>query len=74
MIELTDADRKWIAAVRTVERTVEWALAHQRDDHAEVIAKHFLAAGIERAAQALDDTNPQLRPSGCAIVIRALLK
>jgi len=70
MIELTDADRKWIAAVRTVE----WALAHQRDDHAEVIAKHFLAAGIERAAQALDDTNPQLRPSGCAIVIRALLK
>ena len=43
MPELTDADRKYIASVRTVE----WALAHQRDDHAEVIAKHFLAAGMK---------------------------
>ena len=41
-------------------------------DEDTAIYRAGLSAGIERAAAALDSTNPQLRPSGCAIVIRAL--
>ena len=52
MIELTEHDRKWIAAVRTVE----WALAHQREDHAEAIYRAGLAAGIERGLEHLIDS------------------
>jgi len=77
MIELTEHDRKCIAAVRTVE----WALAHQREDHAETIYRAGLAAGIERAAQRVEngrflhDDAPTARfARECAAAIRALVK
>ena len=76
MIELTADDRAEIDRVRDEWRE-SWSGEPAGDSLAildEMLARRFLAAGIERAAAALDNTNPMLRPSGCAIVIRALLK
>ena len=66
MIELTDADQIAIDRLCHTGRTLT---IRELND----LYRAGLSAGIERAAAALDSTNPQLRPSGCAIVIRALL-
>ena len=66
MTELTGAD------IETIGRIIAKHGSRIMYECDEAIYRAGLSAGIGRAAAALDSTNPQLRPSGCAIVIRAL--
>ena len=74
MIELTDAKCDKIAAAAIARDYVTPPRGTPFDIAViyRILVRAGLAVGIERAAAALDSTNPQLRPSGCAIVIRAL--
>jgi len=83
MLELTDADRAAIDRVRDEWRE-SWSGEPAGESLAildEMLARHFLAAGIERAAQRVEngrflhDDAPTARfARECAAAIRALLK
>ena len=82
MIELTGADLADIERIRAEWRQ-SWSTEPQQLD--DMLAKHFLAAGIERAANICGEyaydkrAAPELRGNSngaadCAAAIRALLK
>ena len=77
-IELTEQDKAAMEAAWLSYQKIDPRKQLSPPPSEGGIREHFyragLAAGIERAAVELDNTNPMLRPSGCAVVIRALLK
>jgi len=91
MPELTDADRAAIDRVRDEWRE-SWSGEPAGESLAildEMLARHFLAAGVERAAKVCEEQRDQIAARlygdeygsgwraaawGCAAAIRALLK